>query len=477
MDPVPPTTLRRATSGSGRASRAEARESVIPSSSGPSQPSHRRSGSVSGIDVTHALHLDGDERPVPASSHDDITMSAKVEWLMSTVDQLQNNLGHMENKYADQTTIVERHTQSLTRVAGDLLALRMKVSKMVERIHLIQEKITATDEDMEAHMAEVWNCIQPLVEPPAASDPDPLTPLAGPSVPVRRVAAPVTVPLAPVPVARDPTAIKAKPTLPKPFDGTPAKFYNFLAHCQHVFFLYPSTYPSDVDKVGMIMTLLEGPAMTWGTKHMVDRHPMLFDLSLFIEHFTLAFAEKGRVERSGNELKNLRMGASLQDYVIKFRELQAMADCNDAMLQICFRDGLSKELRRLLVSIHQHPNVESLISHAFAFDVALEAERLAERRGQWSQGAPQPPVRPYRADNRAAPGVVPQPGAVRPRGPLSQEERTRRRLANLCLFCGDGGHVVSNCPIAPPRPAGWVPPRRGRVAAMGTITAEEQENE
>lgn len=266
-------------------------------------------------------------------------------------------------------------------------------------------------------------------------------------------------------------SLRAKPTLPKPFDGTPAKFYNFLAHCQHVFFLHPSTYPLEVDKVGMIMTLLEGPAMTWGTKHMVDRHPMLFNLSIFIDHFTMSFAEKGRTERSGIELKNLRMGTSLQDYVIKFRELQAMADCNDAMLQICFRDGLTKELRRLMVSIHQHPTVESLISHAFAFDVALEAERLSERRTQWSLS----PARPARADYRAtAPVVGQRPGENRPRGPLSQEERARRHLANLCLFCGGAGHIVQNCPVARPRP-GFVPNRPGRVAAL-VETEKDQEN-
>lgn len=40
---------------------------------------------------------------------------------------------------------------------------------------------------------------------------------------------------------------------------------------------------------------------------------------------------------------------------------------------------------------------------------------------------------------------------VRPRGPLSSEERTRRRQLGLCLYCGGNGHLVRSCPIKPSR--------------------------
>jgi len=45
---------------------------------------------------------------------------------------------------------------------------------------------------------------------------------------------------------------------------------------------------------------------------------------------------------------------------------------------------------------------------------------------------------------------VGSPATAIPRGPLSAEERQRRRDNNLCLYCGNGGHLAQNCPNAPP---------------------------
>jgi len=40
---------------------------------------------------------------------------------------------------------------------------------------------------------------------------------------------------------------------------------------------------------------------------------------------------------------------------------------------------------------------------------------------------------------------VGSPATAIPRGPLSAEERQRRH-DNLCLYCGNGGHLAQNCP-------------------------------
>jgi hypothetical protein len=37
----------------------------------------------------------------------------------------------------------------------------------------------------------------------------------------------------------------------------------------------------------------------------------------------------------------------------------------------------------------------------------------------------------------------------RPRGPLSDAEKERRRRDGLCLYCASKDHQVINCPIAP----------------------------
>ena len=40
---------------------------------------------------------------------------------------------------------------------------------------------------------------------------------------------------------------------------------------------------------------------------------------------------------------------------------------------------------------------------------------------------------------------------TRRRGPLSEEEKQRRRTNRLCLYCGGPGHIAINCPHRPRR--------------------------
>src|SRR5689334_22324998 len=51
----------------------------------------------------------------------------------------------------------------------------------------------------------------------------------------------------------------------------------------------------------------------------------------------------------------------------------------------------------------------------------------------------------------------------KPRGPLSAEEKSRRRTAGLCLYCGGAGHIAATCPLVSSR-------RQGNVNRHGWMT-------
>ena len=52
------------------------------------------------------------------------------------------------------------------------------------------------------------------------------------------------------------------------------------------------------------------------------------------------------------------------------------------------------------------------------------------------------------------------------RGPLTSEEKQRRRAQGLCLYCGKAGHLVRDC---------QAPGKRGRPTLVKQVATEPEE--
>lgn len=64
--------------------------------------------------------------------------------------------------------------------------------------------------------------------------------------------------------------------------------------------------------------------------------------------------------------------------------------------------------------------------------------------------APRRPAVTPPAARPSSPAFTPEPEPMQvDRYHLSQEERTRCRMHNLCLYCGESEHIISNCPVRP----------------------------
>ena len=74
---------------------------------------------------------------------------------------------------------------------------------------------------------------------------------------------------------------------------------------------------------------------------------------------------------------------------------------------------------------------------------------------------------PSSQDSGASSSHPPEPSG--PRGPLSEEEKTRRRQKGLCLYCGDPNHMRENCPRRLAREA--------RISALHFIPPDPPEPE
>src|SRR5271154_1402389 len=209
------------------------------------------------------------------------------------------------------------------------------------------------------------------------------------------------------------------------------------------------------------------------------------------------FGDPNLVKSKTRELVALRQTSSVSAYASEFRRLQAYIGWNDQAFFDQFYEGLRENVKDGLV--HEHPSpedLEQLMAASLRIDFRIY-ECLLERRSTSQSLHPRPsnPARPWnsiaRSNYNSASSVPPIPtkpplptvpkleGGPTPmeldfnRFPQltlsqKQERLEHRRKNGLCTYCGSNQHLISNCPICPPRNSGR-PPFAPRQIAVGYV--------
>ncbi|KAI2642436.1 Transposon Tf2-8 polyprotein [Labeo rohita] len=141
---------------------------------------------------------------------------------------------------------------------------------------------------------------------------------------------------------------------------------------------------------------------------------------------------------TSDQLFRLQQGTSLvNDYTLRFRTLAAASGWNETALLGAYRQGLNPEIRAAMA----------------LYDDSIGLETFLQRTTRVSQrlAACQSPVTAPQSASVAAYSPVPEPMQVDSTR-LSRTERNRRITMGLCIYCGQPGHHIRNCPVRPPRP-------------------------
>ena len=242
--------------------------------------------------------------------------------------------------------------------------------------------------------------------------------------------------------------------LPDRFNGNPSKLRDFTLSVRTIFDLQPSRFPSDRVKILFIGTLLDGPPLSWfrALREEAIEPPQLQSLDTFLAALDAAFGDPHFVSSAQRRLRLCTQGnrpASV--FASEFRRIARDTGFNDQALRETFRLNLSSEVKDHLVFSEEPQTLEELIRLSIRIDNRL-FERRAERRLELHRRLSQPvsSSRMLSVPTTSPPSVIPVPmeiGAVGKRGPLSDAERARRRRMNLCLYCGEPGHIAIACPV------------------------------
>ena len=269
-----------------------------------------------------------------------------------------------------------------------------------------------------------------------------------------------------------PVVIVREPEVPLPskFKGSKTcSTKNFKNTMETIFVLQPGSFASDANRIIYIAAFFEGSALSWYLRLVDDGHPSLQSLPEFWEHFLARF--KSNVTETDAEVNLLRIrqryGERIADFNSRFMDLASKVPYEERSLQGIYLHALS---RAILVEF------DRILSPPTTLDEVMQLCELLESRQRrleylFPSSSPQSrfgtpgPV----PNHRPRPSHISSDAVTRPplagartsfkrqdsetsanfparRSQLSDEERQRRVSMNLCLYCGDSGHKIGNCP-------------------------------
>lgn len=248
-----------------------------------------------------------------------------------------------------------------------------------------------------------------------------------------------------------------KVALPAKYAGDRESFRAFTSQIRLVLRMQPHTYAADTSRVGLVGSLLTGAALGWFSPLIETNSPLLEDFEAFMAEFKSVFGDTDRVRVAAAQLRQLRQGSRpVASYAADFRQLACEVGWDEAALVDAFRYGLRDDVKDLLLTMPDATTLSDIVAQAVKCDNRL-FERRRER--QFSRAGPAPwhatmarqPSAPttsfqqQRPQTLAADDPMQVDGAIRI-GPLTADEKARRRRHGLCMYCGQAGHMVAVCP-------------------------------
>lgn len=202
-----------------------------------------------------------------------------------------------------------------------------------------------------------------------------------------------------------------------------------------------SQFTSERAKVAFFISLLTGRALLWARSLWDAKGTVTETLNNFIGHFREVFSPVTNSLSVHDQLFRLRQGrSSVSSYALQFHTLAASSGWNEPALITAYRQGLEPEIR-LQLTIHDDViGIENLIQRSIRVDQRRTACQLDH-----------PALPPPRPSTSVSPSA-PEPMDISSTH-ISSVECQHRINNNLCLYCGSAGHLLTSCPVRPPRPA------------------------
>ncbi|OMJ09690.1 Retrotransposon-derived protein PEG10 [Smittium culicis] len=253
------------------------------------------------------------------------------------------------------------------------------------------------------------------------------------------------------------------------FSGSPNKYLVFMAAIRRRFWENPNQFSTDHKKIDFISGHLTGSAMVWFDAIITENAPAAKNYEEFSAVFKSYFSDSGYALKSTNKLMKIFQGKrSVSEYAAEFRNLAIISEFNEKALIMQFQRGLNG----CILDIHINSPLPKSINEPL--DVCIDIDnRITSREtfkqkyipkydGQGYITYHNYPCQLYNkhweiSSNHEKHSINSQDGTpmyiyilrIRPRGPITLEERSRWLNNGLCLYCASDKHIVRDCKLFP----------------------------
>ncbi|KAJ2914470.1 hypothetical protein MD484_g5942, partial [Candolleomyces efflorescens] len=253
---------------------------------------------------------------------------------------------------------------------------------------------------------------------------------------------------------RQPSGGAPKHRDPRQFNGRADQVDPFLQDVTTAVFLQRRSLATDREKVIYLsLYLADGAPSVWYQNIKTNKPHLLDDFDQFVATFRARFEDSDIYASSLRKIRKLKQTGPCATFTNQFIELLTDLDWSEQTKIQEYYDRLKPNVKLTLANRkgrHFTRDFEEYTKICIEIDNELHnlsldtpptsstSKRPFANPSTFPTAAPNPPP----ASNDVVPMEI---DAIR-RGPLSAEEKERRRKEGLCMYCGQGKHFARDCP-------------------------------
>jgi Retrotransposon gag protein len=281
---------------------------------------------------------------------------------------------------------------------------------------------------------------------------------------------------------------------PDVFSGKdPSRLTPFLTQCIQWFIAHPRKFSTSRAKVVFASSYLRDLAASWWMPILAQHppSPILDDWDAFAEELFQMFGDQHLQASAQNALLGLKMkdNTRVSEYLVTFNSHAPYTGWNDTALAGQFYRGLPDRLKDAFQVLGRPQDFVTTCQQALQFDQRYwerqaesgirpsstfrskdknrsdQGSKSSDSKSNTNNSQSSSSSNSQRSDNKkkSSDGTsasssskkgkeseTPSQGSgstSQPRGPLSAEEKERRRRDKLCLYCASPDHRVDTCPV------------------------------